>query len=698
MARIQWTPIVAPDIGSEAIRAQQMAGASIQNAFSGIGGLLNDWEGARQRDEMGQLIARQEAFVGQDSALYDAARRDGSLTRGLTYLRPEALAGAVRSFGANLEQDYRGDIAFADNRQDRGFTLSERERGITERTVGLDIARGRERIRTEVAAGRMTEAQAAIEAATLARAAVTAGQVGDAAGAVREGMQDNRGNVRWEREGVTYADGRQDRSWMVEDRNDNRTAQALVDELIQNGGSLQDLEAMQGYQDATPQARMAARALAGQVGGGGFAGPSDGGGGGGGGSGGALNFSGDIGAQQQEVASVFASSQASPAVIAGILGNFEVEGGYGGALGDGGTASGIAQWRGGRREAFRRRNNGLDPHQAPPAAQARHVIWELTTPEGRASAGISEANARAILNARTPGQAAALFDQHFERSDGRHRARRVQAAERIAGSISSARAQGEATDVQAGATIARASDRFGPQARAIVSALNDDTPVLAVVRSLAESDVFRGTDEARLGRLIREVQGRYSRASDGGVLPAAAAAQMLLGSAKPFDPGKDFVRNMAGRSSGVGSTGGLFASATNTVSWTDVDALIGRLIPGEDGRIPLASDARNEENRQGMIQGATAGRQLLAQKQAELQQRLARDAANNNMDNPVTARLSAEVAALEAQWSTFVGSSEEQIRASGIIPETPRRPAPVGRGPAAAPVRRRLPVTPVYGD
>lgn len=147
------------------------------------------------------------------------------------------------------------------------------------------------------------------------------------------------------------------------------------------------------------------------------------GGGGGGGVGGAFAMN----APQQAVASEFTKAGLPPAVVAGFLGNFHVEGGYGGATGDGGSAAGIAQWREGRRDAFVKRY-GMDPSKAPPDIQAQHVLWELTTAEGRKVAGISEAQSQAIMNAKTPEEAAELIDKYYERSSGKHRPDRVAAA------------------------------------------------------------------------------------------------------------------------------------------------------------------------------------------------------------------------------------------------------------------------------
>lgn len=126
------------------------------------------------------------------------------------------------------------------------------------------------------------------------------------------------------------------------------------------------------------------------------------------------------------VASVLSSGGLSPQVVAGFLGNFDVEGGYGGAQGDGGTASGIAQWREERRANFRQRF-GKDPHEATPQEQAQFVLWELENP---AAAGMTTEQVAAIRNADTVEKAAELIDRLYERSSGEHRSRRVEAAAR----------------------------------------------------------------------------------------------------------------------------------------------------------------------------------------------------------------------------------------------------------------------------
>lgn len=140
----------------------------------------------------------------------------------------------------------------------------------------------------------------------------------------------------------------------------------------------------------------------------------------------------DLGPAQSAVASALANGGLSAPVVAGFMGNFHVEGGYSGGQGDGGSASGIAQWRNERRDAFRQRF-GKDPHQATPEEQAQFVLWELNTPEGRRVAGLTEQQAQSIIGAQTPAEAARLIDQYYERSSGQHRERRIQAANSFAG-------------------------------------------------------------------------------------------------------------------------------------------------------------------------------------------------------------------------------------------------------------------------
>lgn len=129
------------------------------------------------------------------------------------------------------------------------------------------------------------------------------------------------------------------------------------------------------------------------------------------------------------VAGVLSGAGWSAPVVAGFLGNFEVEGGYSGSRGDGGQAAGIAQWHPDRQANFRR-VIGKPVERSTHAEQANFVVWEMNNP---GAAGMSVAERDAILGARTPEQAAALIDEHYERSSGQHRTQREAAARRYGG-------------------------------------------------------------------------------------------------------------------------------------------------------------------------------------------------------------------------------------------------------------------------
>ena len=111
MARIDWTPLAIPTIGDSALRAQQIAGSMIQNAFTGLSGVIDQWEGARRDDNLEQLFARQNAYAGMDPAAYEAAIRSGELTAGLNYLKPQDLVN-TRAFAGELRSNRNSDTAY----------------------------------------------------------------------------------------------------------------------------------------------------------------------------------------------------------------------------------------------------------------------------------------------------------------------------------------------------------------------------------------------------------------------------------------------------------------------------------------------------------------------------------------------------------------------------------------------------------
>jgi hypothetical protein len=693
MARIQWTPIVAPDIGSEAIRAQSMAGASLQNAFSGITGMLNDWEGSQREKNLAELYRRQNAFAGtNDVAGYQADIADGDLFAGMKYLRAADLASA-RDYTGNLRTGRQAEFAWdrsqvSAGREDRNDARSERDL-----ETGVLVAREGQRIEAAVRSGAMTPEQGVAAAAARAARTQNAAQITSAYGAVDRGVTEGRGDTTWDRGTVQYNDSRQDRAWTVEDRNDAKAAEAIITQFREYGGNItaEDVIGSEAYQKASPGAQAQILAAFGNEGGGGA--PAGG------------SFAGgstDPNASWAERIGLVGSESG------GNLTALNSEG-YGGRLQFGADRLADAA----RAGIVPRGMSGAQFSRQPADVQRRVEDWHFQDIDRQAArAGINQFMGQTVagvtINQNSIRAMAHLGGvdgvRRFVETGGRYNpadsnGTRLSDYGRRFGAINTRDLQGQATDVAVGATVAAATDRFGRLARTIVPAMNDDTPVLGVVRQLAESDQFRGTDEGRLGRLVREVQGRYARQSEGGNLSAAAAAQILLASAKPFDSGKDFFRNITGRSSGVGSTGGLTGKATNTVSWTDIDGMLGQLRPDAQGRIPLAASVRTQENRDTMIASATAGRAALETARANLAAAEASDLVRRTPNNPATLRMRRQFEQLNAQWGSFAGDAEGQLQETfGAVSPPPRQP--VARGPAAAPVpvRRRTAVSPVYGD
>ena len=681
MARIQWQPIVAPDIGASAVAAQAQAGQALNQAFSGFTNVLDQYEGQRREANQVELLMRQNAFAGtNDVAGYSADLADGDLLKGLSFLRAGDIAGA-RGFTNELRTGRNAEASFA-----RGQVLQGREdqaytRGEEDRASGIIVAREANAVRQALSNPNLPpQEREALTArlGTLAATVQNAGLINDLYTAGRAGQTDARANENWDRDAWRYANERQNREWTVQDRDDEKAAQALITQFREYGPNItaEDVIGSESYKNASIGVRasvLAAFQGAGS-GGGSFAGDPAAGGGAG-------SFAGPADMQQHhsDVASVLSGGGLSNHVVAGFLGNFEVEGGYGGALGDSGTASGIAQWRGGRRTAFQQRF-GKEPHQATASEQAQFVLWELNTPEGRRVAGITEAQANLIKNAPDARVAAERIDQFYERSNGQHRSRRADAAARF--SVPSAsQVQGQGTDLAVGAAVTRATDPMAAQARTIFAGLTDDSSMTEVVRRVTSAGgegqsagVFAGLPANEMGRIIREVQDRYNREHPGARLPAAAAAALAESAVTPFDARKDIWRGLTGRARGVGNTGGFFGSTTNTINWDQVDAGIARLANGGRG---LAEDVRNNENTQALVAQGTQGRAQLEAARSALAAQEARDLATGQSNNPATARLRRQVLTLSQQWGAQSEAGETFLQNYGV----PAPRTPVSSGP-----------------
>jgi hypothetical protein len=112
----------------------------------------------------------------------------------------------------------------------------------------------------------------------------------------------------------------------------------------------------------------------------------------------------------------------------GIVGNFQQESGVNlstNATGDGGQAYGIAQWHPDRQANFQKQY-GFPIQQASLSQQLEFVNYELTQ-------GSEKAAGAKIRATKTPGEAAAVTDQYYERSNGASRSKRIDYANALAG-------------------------------------------------------------------------------------------------------------------------------------------------------------------------------------------------------------------------------------------------------------------------
>ncbi|WP_306360017.1 phage tail tip lysozyme [Nocardia sp. CC227C] len=118
----------------------------------------------------------------------------------------------------------------------------------------------------------------------------------------------------------------------------------------------------------------------------------------------------------------------TPAQAAGILGNLQVESSFRtDAWNAGESALGLVQWRDDRLEGLRQFAAERDGSVTDWRIQIDYISHELKHGESAAYAH--------LRNAQTPGEAAAVFDQYYERSDGSERAQRIANANSIASSM-----------------------------------------------------------------------------------------------------------------------------------------------------------------------------------------------------------------------------------------------------------------------
>lgn len=457
MARIQWTPVAASDISGDAIRAQQMAGASIQNAFSGFTDLLGGWETARRNDVMGDITRQQLTF--SDPEAYRAALANGTINLQSDYLRPEDMmrvAGYQDTLTGrrNAETQYtQGNTRFANDQTlfQRGTDRYEREEeerksfnaAFPDVLPLFEEARRTGRSDAILPALREIGVRRGLTGEQLNEFMTKGFSYAQEGRAVEShDLSQRSGENNLNQNITTFDQGQEAR---LEGRNVTTllaTAQGLAgvnfDDKSPGGGAEMALRmAAEGGNYSAREIAAAAQQM-------GVAAPvevlaqlqAETGNSAPRNVGPTRSFSGEggsrvtVGADQEQVRSVLAGAGMPTHVIAGFLGNFEVEGGYGGARGDGGSAYGIAQWRGPRAENFRR-VIGKPVGSATIAEQARYVAWEMANPT-HPSVGMTIRQRDAIVNAPNAEVAAQRIDQFYERSSGEHRDRRVSAARSFA--------------------------------------------------------------------------------------------------------------------------------------------------------------------------------------------------------------------------------------------------------------------------
>lgn len=492
MSTLTWRDVAAPDF-SNSLSAINSFGRLFGDAIDGGIKAVGKFDNAQ--DEIVNREAMARALAIQDSGSYKDALASGSILDGLNRSRisTQTLGALDARRGTLLNEDLTGQQL-----TEAKYNFADKQ----ERDAALKAAAPiRQKMALLMSQGKQGEAQA------------LASQNADLLGKLRyddfsktisDGQAFAQGDLNYDV--AEYGHGR---SKILDARTDkeydlNQSAQAVLDQLAPIADPADKLSVLTSMQGKLPPA-VFARALAGV---GGFASVMadlpglSGSGGGGGGIGGAFTFE----APQQAVASTFKSAGFSDAGIAGLLGNFHVEGGYGGAVGDGGKAAGIAQWRDSRRDAFIKRN-GIDPSKAPIEMQAQHAVWELTTAEGRKVAGISEADARAIMQAKDPRAAAALVDAAYERSSGQHRGARMNAAAEAAARL-------------AGNAMSDNRTRYGQDA-AYGNVLNGDPASLEIASGLTDNTTARQV--AITG--VKEIPGANANWLESAIVKLQRAAQ-----------------------------------------------------------------------------------------------------------------------------------------------------------------------------
>jgi len=633
---LQWDQVAAPNF-STSLEGVRTAGAMLDKAFAAASGTIN---GVDQ-----DISARvNKSLLAQIAGISEADGAEAEIQQLLAGVDPRRLSAETIMFGANRLNDLL--------QRDMNRLNLEAGRYKQERAVRDDkLSDATNALRMEYMAARAANDETRAAAALNQLSQFEGMQAGLFSSTLEKGqdIRANEQNIRDSdfryKEG-TYGFGRRVEGDQISDK-----AASILADIRQKGFLTVDsaLQYLGQQKDLDPRVF---NEVAGRISPMQFINENElafGGTGGGGASGGG-SFT--EGAGPTAVAATLRSGGLSDAVVAGFLGNFEVEGGYGGALGDGGSASGIAQWRLERREAFRNKF-GKDPHQATPEQQAQFVLWELQTPEGRKVAGITEKQANAILNAKDPGQAADLIDRYYERSDGKHRSRRVESAQRALALMNGA------------AQIARTNkvDEIvgDPILDGYLETVRPGESVVKVASGLVgEGGVFAGANQANVEAKIREVQTKANemarKAGSPKTFSAGQAAFLLENSVSDRGWG-DWFSDSTGL--GKGSIGG------RSINDKVLEDNIGKILNGD------VEGAALSRQRAAVVQGESDQLNGAIQRQSMIVQQLR---ATPGMNPQVIANAEAKLAQLQ---SMVPGQFAQQYAEGDAKSMKPNMPAPV---------------------
>lgn len=637
MSQLSWREVAAPDFSTALTGIKDfssMFGRGVDQAKS----IVSDLDQA-QTDRVNKALMMSLAGV------QDPTTAKSQVASILAAADPNRVSGA--------------SLAAAMGRPDQVISTAQHELGLNKDTYDFDRTRTRQAnqdlaqpVINEALAlsaqGRRNEA-----AALLASHPETRNMGVDFAGALRDSQGLASSDQSYTQSGTRFG-------WDVQNHDEERKATALIQDVIANSTNPESADRyLSSLKDVSPNVLSRVRAGLQLPNFPTFTPDPTFGGGSSGGGGGTFNF----GAPQQAVASTLSAGGLSTPVVAGYLGNFHVEGGYDGAVGDGGKARGIAQWHPDRLANFEAAT-GKPFSQATPIDQANFAIWELNNPE---KAGMTRAQAAAIKGAKTPEEAARLIDKFYERSSGAATDARVRAATQAASLL------GAAAD-QAGRSFT-AADQIGAlgsgnNALRLAQFQSDprEAPELATWASKNLSGV---SYDMALGK-IREIQAQGQKM--GVSLSPAAALDMFKTAMRPR--------------STIDRISDWFASGANPAAYSGYDADQVKQMIADQIPDPKTGISPNEQRVRAatVIQGnqgqqATAS-QLLSQALAAREQaRAAVQRGGRKVDlTPYDNQVSKASAMLQAAIDAPKAAARTLATSGGKAPAAPKPSEPFWKG------------------